>query len=418
MNGKEILVYADTWEMPSPLLLGILTATQVRGKEIFTFEYSADWLKYTKAFPIDPELQLYSGRHFTHGEKVNFGIFTDSAPDRWGRTLMDRRASIKARISNELLPRLLESDYLLGVYDGHRMGALRFKLEGSGPFLNDDKTLSAPPFSSLRELEVAAENVELDADESDNERLKWINMLMAPGSSLGGTRPKASVVDTNGNLWIAKFPSKNDGYDVEAWEMVVHMLAKNAGLNVAESRAQKFASKRYTFLTKRFDRASDGRIHFASAMTLLGYSDGTDASMGANYLELAEFIIKNGINPDADLRELWTRIVFSICVKNTDDHLRNHGFLLQKRGWALSPAYDITPNPKGTCLTLNINESDNSLSLDLARSVAEYFRVENDDAKNIINSIKNVVSNWGKYASEMKISRSEQEYYSNAFIAK
>ena len=418
MNGKEILVYADTWEMPSPLLLGILTATQVRGKEIFTFEYSADWLKYTKAFPIDPELQLYSGRHFTHGEKVNFGIFTDSAPDRWGRTLMDRRASIKARISNEPLPRLLESDYLLGVYDGHRMGALRFKLEESGPFLNDDKTLSAPPFSSLRELEVAAENVELDADESDNERLKWINMLMAPGSSLGGTRPKASVVDTNGNLWIAKFPSKNDGYDVEAWEMVVHMLAKNAGLNVAESRAQKFASKRYTFLTKRFDRASDGRIHFASAMTLLGYSDGTDASMGANYLELAEFIIKNGINPDADLRELWTRIVFSICVKNTDDHLRNHGFLLQKRGWALSPAYDITPNPKGTCLTLNINESDNSLSLDLARSVAEYFRVENDDAKNIINSIKNVVSNWGKYASEMKISRSEQEYYSNAFIAK
>lgn len=418
MNGKEILVYADTWEMPSPLLLGILTATQVRGKEIFTFEYSADWLKYTKAFPIDPELQLYSGRHFTHGEKVNFGIFTDSAPDRWGRTLMDRRASIKARISNELLPRLLESDYLLGVYDGHRMGALRFKLEGSGPFLNDDKTLSAPPFSSLRELEVAAENVELDADESDNERLKWINMLMAPGSSLGGARPKASVVDTNGNLWIAKFPSKNDGYDVEAWEMVVHMLAKNAGLNVAESRAQKFASKRYTFLTKRFDRASDGRIHFASAMTLLGYSDGTDASMGANYLELAEFIIKNGINPDADLRELWTRIVFSICVKNTDDHLRNHGFLLQKRGWALSPAYDITPNPKGTCLTLNINESDNSLSLDLARSVAEYFRVENDDAKNIINSIKNVVSNWCKYASEMKISRSEQEYYSNAFIAK
>ena len=418
MNGKEILVYADTWEMPSPLLLGILTATQVRGKEIFTFEYSADWLKYTKAFPIDPELQLYSGRHFTHGEKVNFGIFTDSAPDRWGRTLMDRRASIKARISNEPLPRLLESDYLLGVYDGHRMGALRFKLEGSGPFLNDDKTLSAPPFSSLRELEVAAENVELDADESDNERLKWINMLMAPGSSLGGARPKASVVDTNGNLWIAKFPSKNDGYDVEAWEMVVHMLAKNAGLNVAESRAQKFASKRYTFLTKRFDRASDGRIHFASAMTLLGYSDGTDASMGANYLELAEFIIKNGINPDADLRELWTRIVFSICVKNTDDHLRNHGFLLQKRGWALSPAYDITPNPKGTCLTLNINESDNSLSLDLARSVAEYFRVENDDAKNIINSIKNVVSNWCKYASEMKISRSEQEYYSNAFIAK
>ena len=176
MNGKEILVYADTWEMPSPLLLGILTATQVRGKEVFAFEYSADWLKYTKAFPIDPELQLYSGRHFTHGEKVTFGIFTDSAPDRWGRTLMDRRASIKARISNEPLPRLLESDYLLGVYDGHRMGALRFKLEGSGPFLNDDKTLSAPPFSSLRELEVAAENVELDADESDNERLKWMSL--------------------------------------------------------------------------------------------------------------------------------------------------------------------------------------------------------------------------------------------------
>lgn len=164
-----------------------------------------------------------------------------------------------------------------------------------------------------------------------------MHMLMTPGSSLGGARPKASVVDPNGNLWIAKFPSKNDVYDVEAWKMVVHMLAENAGLNVAESRAQTFASKRHTFLTKRFDRASDGRIHFVSAMTLLGYSDGTDASAGASYLELAEFVIKNCINLDADLRELWARIVFSICVKNTDDHLRNHGFLLQKRGWALLP---------------------------------------------------------------------------------
>lgn len=418
MNSKEILVYADTLEMPSPLLLGTLTATQVRGKEVFAFEYSADWLKFPKAFPIDPELQLYSGRHFAHGEKANFGIFTDSAPDRWGRTLMDRRAAIKARMSNEAVPRLVESDYLLGVCDEHRMGALRFKLDESGPFLNDDKALSAPPFSSLRELEVAARNVESDTDKSDAERLKWINMLMAPGSSLGGARPKASVLDPKGDLWIAKFPAKNDGYDIEAWEMVAHILAKDAGINVAESRAQTFASKRHTFLTKRFDRTPKGRVHFASAMTLLGYSDGADASAGASYLELAEFIIKNCANPDANLRELWKRIVFYICVKNTDDHLRNHGFLLQNGEWSLSPAYDITPNPKGTGLTLNISEKDNSLSLDLARSVAEYFRVANGDAKAITKRVQKTVSQWQKYAAEMKISRSEQEYFDGAFLSR
>lgn len=413
---KEILVYAHWKGFNKPVLMGTLSATPVKGKEIFSFEYTKEWLQSGYTNVIDPDLQLYSGRYFPQGEKLNFGVFLDSCPDRWGRVLMDRREAALARKEKRPVKNLLESDYLLGVFDGHRMGGLRYKLSPDGPFFNDDKNMAAPPWTSLRELEQASTKYE-ENNMDDKDYLKWVGLLIAPGSSLGGARPKASVLDAKGHLWIAKFPSVKDVKDIGAWEMVVNLLAAKSGLNIAEGAVKKFNSSYHTFLNKRFDRNAKGeRIHFASAMTLLGYTDGSGHDTGVSYIELAEFIIKNGADVNTDLEELWKRVVFNISVKNTDDHLRNHGFLLTEKGWRLSPAYDINPNEYGNGLSLNISEKDNSLDLELALSVAVYFRVEKKQAKKIIDKVKNTVSEWRNVAKKVGISKAEQDRMSNAFI--
>ena len=415
-SQKEILVYADWKDLTNPTLVGILKATPSRGKEIFSFEYEDSWLKSNHAHYLDPDLQLYSGTQYLQEEKNNFGIFLDSSPDRWGRLLMRRREAALARNEKRKEKTLFESDYLLGVFDGHRMGAIRFKEDEAGAFKSDNKEMASPPWTSLRELEYASLQLERDDIADDPEYLKWLSLLVAPGSSLGGARPKASVLDTDKHLWIAKFPSKNDDRDIGAWEIVVHNLATQSGLNVAEAMAQKFASKHHTFLTKRFDRTKKGeRIHFASAMTLLGYNDGNDFRDGVSYLGMAEFLMQHGANTDEDLEELWKRIVFNICVKNTDDHLRNHGFLLTDKGWILSPAYDINPVATGTGLTLNISENDNSLNLDLAMEVSELFRLNENRAKLIIKNVKESVKDWKKLAQKYGISREEQGLMSKAF---
>ncbi|HWY38927.1 MAG TPA: HipA domain-containing protein, partial [Bacteroidia bacterium] len=378
--------------------------------------YTKKWLQSGYTYMLDPDLQLYPGRYFPRDEKLNFGVFLDSCPDRWGRVLMDRKEAALARREKRAVKHLLESDYLLGVYDGHRMGGLRFKLEEEGEFLNNDINMAAPPWASLRELEQASRKFEED-NPADKDYLKWINLLIAPGSSLGGARPKASVLDPKGHPWIAKFPSVKDEKNVGAWEMVVNQLARKAGLDVAEAEIKQFGNKYHTFLSKRFDRNAKGkRLHFASAMTLLGYTDGAGSDSGVSYLELAEFIMKHGSDVNIDLEELWRRIVFFICVKNTDDHLRNHGFLLSNKGWKLSPAYDINPNEYGTGLGLNISEKDNSLDLDLALNVAEYFRVDEKKAKTIMNKIQKAVSNWSEAARNIGISKIEQDRLSGAFV--
>lgn len=395
--------------------MGVLSVSPAKGKESFSFEYADAWLKSGFSQMIDPDLQLYSGAYYPRDDKPNFGVFLDSCPDRWGRVLMQRREAAIAKQEDRAAKKLLESDFLLGVYDTHRMGALRFNLDNDGPFLNDNKAMAAPPWTSLRELEHASFKFEED-NTDDPEYLKWVAMLIAPGSSLGGVRPKASVMDAHNNLWIAKFPSRNDDKDIAAWEMVTNQLAVNAGINVAEGKLLQFNNKYHTYLTKRFDRTAAGeRIHFASAMTLLGHIDGEDAS-GASYLELMEFISRHGAAVEKDLEELWRRIVFSICVKNTDDHLRNHGFLLTEKGWLLSPAYDINPNEYGKGLSLNITDADNSLDLNLAMEVAGYFRLSDDKASQIIQQVSAVVKDWKKVAADYKISNAEQERMSAAFV--
>ncbi|MBJ2173066.1 type II toxin-antitoxin system HipA family toxin [Aureibaculum sp. A20] len=399
--------------------MGILHSDRLKGKEIFSFEYDRDWLQNGPAQLLDPSLQLYSGLHYLNEEKDNFGIFLDSSPDRWGRILMRRREAALARTDKREENKLFETDYLLGVYDGYRMGALRFKLDEEGPFLNDNKNMASPPWTSLRKLEQISLRLEEDDVTEDPEYLKWLSMLIAPGASLGGARPKASIIDNDGGLWIAKFPSRNDQGDIGGWEIVTYELAIMAGVNMAESKAQKFSSDYYTFLTKRFDRNNDGqRVHFASAMTMLGYTDGQDYADGASYLELVEFIQRNGANVDQDLEQLWRRIIFSICVTNTDDHLRNHGFLLTNDGWILSPAYDINPIESGAGLKLNISDEDNSLDLNLAMEVSEFFRLTEKRATEIIDEVLNAVANWKEIAIKYGMSRVEQELKSLAFKTK
>lgn len=418
-NDKEILVFADWLGLRGPQLMGRLFTSRLRGKEVFQFEYEPDWIKSDSLLQIDPELGHFTGRQFPSAGRNIFGVFLDSMPDRWGRQLMLRREALLARKEGRAVNHLFESDYLLGVFDKQRQGALRYKLAGDNRFLNDDRTLAVPPLSSLRELEHASMEIESSVELDDQSAMKWINMLMAPGSSLGGARPKAGVVDNSGQLWIAKFPSKNDDADVGAWEMITSEIGRKAGLDMATGQLFKLGVRHHTYLSKRFDRTNTGeRLHFASAMTLLQYYDGDDFSTGASYLELAEFIIRNGEQPEKDLEELWRRIVLSICVKNTDDHLRNHGFMLNKDGWRLSPAYDVNPNPVGYGLRLNISENDNSLDLDLAKSVGSFFRITSPKADEIITQVKNAVSLWRQTAKRYQISKNEMDRMAPAFSFK
>ncbi len=348
--SRDLQVYGDWHSLGRAKRIGILSIDAIRGKETTSFAYDPHWLNSSNAMNLDPELHLYEGFQYPHpNRKGSFGIFLDSAPDRWGRMLMQRRESLLAKSRSKKPKPLTDTDYLLGVHDEQRQGALRFRESDEGPFLSDDSETAAPPWTALRDLEQAAWCVQSDGSEAKmNESLR---LLMAPGSSIGGARPKAGVVDEINQLWIAKFPGRNDARDVAAWEMVAHRIAKNAGVTVADAKIEAFGRKHRTFLSKRFDRVNrDGtryRVHFASALTMLGHSDGTDHSTGASYLELVEWIMQNQSIVDEDLEELWRRIVLSIMIHNTDDHLRNHGFLLTEDGWRLSPAFDLNQNRKG-----------------------------------------------------------------------
>ena len=410
---KKVFVY-ENWNENKPSLLGILYVEGGKGKQVVSFEYAEGWINnVANNVNLDPDLGLYRGRQYISGDKSLFGIFADSSPDRWGRLLMKRREAIIAK-KEERKPRTLtDIDFLLGVYDETRMGGLRLSTSEGGPFLSNDKELATPPWTTLRKLESASLAFEKNDGEMEE---KWLKQLIAPGSSLGGARPKASVLAPDDSLWIAKFPSKYDEINVGAWEMVVHDLAKLCNLDVPEAKLEKFSKIGSTFLVKRFDRENDRRIHFASAMTLLGKKDGAGAADGLGYLDIASIIRQNSINPKKDLRELWRRIVFNMAVSNTDDHLRNHGFLLKKDGWILSPLFDVNPNIYGDALALNVDENNNLIDFNLALSVAKLYDLAKSQAIEEVKEIKNIVeNNWRKLAKQYGLSRSEIENMSPAF---
>jgi len=409
---RSIEVWADWHDLAAPARMGHLHATPTRGKEIFSFEYEREWLSAEHGQQLDPALRLYRGPQYLADGRENFGVFLDSSPDRWGRVLLQRREAQLAREQERSPRRLFELDYLLGVYDGHRMGGLRYRF-ADGPFLDDNDELASPPWTSLRELEQASLHLEREGAEQDPAYGHWLRMLIAPGRSLGGARPKASVLDERGALWMAKFPSERDTDDIAAWEHVAHTLAQRAGLRTADALLRRFGSRFHTFLTRRFDRTAEGRrIHFASAMTMLERSDG---EAGASYLDLAEVVIQRGASTARDLEELWRRILFSICISNVDDHLRNHGFLLEPGGWSLAPAYDMNPVATGGGLSLNISETDNAQDLSLVHDVAHHFRLKPQQIDSTIEHVVSVVRSWRSVAEAADISRSEQERMAPAF---
>ncbi|MDP4280954.1 MAG: HipA domain-containing protein [Bacteroidota bacterium] len=412
-GNQEILVYADWYMFDKPRLVGRLWLSSIRGKEVYSFEYEKEWIK--TGISIDPELPLFVGRQYA-GSNENFGILKDSSPDRWGQLLMIRREILLSKTEKRASRPLSGIDFLLGVHDSHRMGGLRFKRSEDGDFMSNDVLLAAPPWTSLRELEIAVEQYEKHSDELDEASLVWINQLIAPGSSLGGARPKADVLDLENRQWIAKFPGRNDNSDVGLWEMIVHELAFRAGITVPKAAITRLGSPCHTFLSKRFDRTVDNRrIHYASAMTLLQRKDGDDAYSGVSYLDLVSFIRSECTEVNKNLEELFRRVLFSVCVSNTDDHLRNHGFLYTEKGWTLSPAFDINVNESGTGLKLNIDEKNNALDINLVMSTAPLYLISGRRAQEIKEEVLKAVFNWRKIAAKYKIPLLETERKAKAF---
>lgn len=410
MSDKKISVYINL--NGADEFVGVLWVHFYRGKETSDFEYSREWLSNRKAFSLEPGLFLGTGKQVNPRQAPLLGSFSDSAPDTWGRILMRKYETQLAKEHNRAPKTLNEIDYLLYVNDYARQGALRFKAEGNYQFLWPGDLKSIPPLVQLSQLLYASEKI-LNSEEQHTD----LQLLLAPGSSLGGARPKASVIDESGNLCIAKFPKKGDFSNNVLWESVALTLAKSCGLNTQEWVLKKAAGKDVIIL-KRFDRIGHKRIHFLSAMSMLNAVD-NDAEMHS-YLDIADVIRQYGAFPKDDLMELWKRIVFSILISNTDDHLRNHGFLyVSERGWVLSPLYDVNPSiDNKKVLSTYITENDNTQSISLALEVCEYFGINLKNANDIIADMKKKVSNWPMVAKKHGLHRGEIEQMEQAFIAK
>ncbi len=410
---KSVLVYVDADGTAGPALMGTLHAQTAGRQEVFSFEYAPEWLEKDTAFSFDPDLQLFEGPQYPAQSRSNFGIFLDSSPDRWGRLLMQRRENLRARQEERIPRRLTDWDYLLGVHDETRLGALRFRSLAGGEFLDNDLRLAAPPITSVRELQAASAGFERHIDEEDNpEYTRWLSQLLAPGSSLGGARPKASVRDEGGNLCIAKFPSRADTRDMAAWEMLAYRLAHKCGICMPEARLLDTGDQS-TYLVKRFDRTETrGRLAFISAMTLTQRSDG---EAGASYLELVELLQRQGADTLRDTHQLFRRIVFNILIHNTDDHLRNHGFFVEDRGVRLSPAYDVNPSVDRDDLTLAINETDTTCDVEIARAAHGWYSLNLKEADALIAEVRAAVTTWREEAASLGIRRSEQDQMASAF---
>ncbi len=408
MEQAKIFVYAG-WE--DDLKIGTIFSDILNGNEIVSFAYEPEWLHKHPYLILDPTLEQSPYRFYSK-DKMLFGAFQDSCPDRWGRKLIDRRESIYAEKEKRRPQKFNETGYLFRLQDNTRSGAFRFKTDEHGEFLGN-YDLSVPPISSVRELE----QISLGYEKGDDER--WIEQLVNPGSSLGGARPKANVRDTDGTLWIAKFPSRYDDYDIGAWEKVAHDLARECGITVPESKIYRYSDLGSTFLIKRFDRTIDAlgeekRIHFASAMTMLGMRDGhTD---GAGFLDITEVLGRITSNTDKELEKLFRRVVFDISISNQDNHLRNYGFLLNNNSWTLSPAYDLNPVHNADYLSLNIDMDDGRRSYGKALATAEFYHLSHEHAQSIVKEISGIVAElWRPFATKHGISEAEKKRMSSAF---
>ena len=412
----KIYVYADFNWLKKVEIVGELSMQSIRGKESYSFEFSKDWLKNYGSIQLSDDINNYTGIQYCQQNNEIFGCFADSLPDRWGRTLILRREQILAMEEKRPVRRLTEFDFLTGIDDYTRIGGFRYKIDPTGEFINTSNKLQIPPITEIKELVRASNEIELSEEKNTLPQKKWLFQLIQPGTSLGGARPKATIIDENKHLYIAKFPSRNDLYDVGLWEHLSHLLAKESGLNCSESKVIKAGNKYHTLLSKRFDRTADNkRIHYASAMTMLGLKDGCNANTGNGYLDIVNYIIKNCCNVDFNLKELYRRVAFNISIGNSDDHFRNHGFILTSKGWTLSPAFDINPSlSKEQSLLINSYTAKSDLNI-LLDSCEEYM-LNHNTAKQIIEEVLKGISKWKLLANKINIPQSEQNIFKDRFI--
>ena len=412
---KTIYVYADFDWLATPMLVGELGYESLRGSDSYAFKFDNNWLRQYGSLFLSADINNYPGQQYTQPGRNIFGCFSDALPDRWGRLLLNRREQILATEEQRPFRKLSSFDYLVGIDDFSRMGGFRFKTCHDGEFINCDSHLRIPPITDLRSLVAASMEIEKSEELNRLPEKKWIQQLVHPGSSLGGARPKAGVRDTDGCLYVAKFPSRNDDYDVSLWEHLSHLLANKAGVIAAETSVIPTGDKYHALLSKRFDRTAEGRrIHFASAMTLLGLTDGSDAQTGNGYLDIVDFILQNCCQVECNLRQLYRRVAFNIAIGNTDDHFRNHGFLLTPRGWTLSPAYDMNPTTN-EYQSLLINSSTNNSDLNLLLEASEEYMIGKDEATKIIKEITDSVKGWRKIAVMLGIAKREIELFEKTF---
>ena len=404
---RKLLVYADLHWLHTPALVGELSYESLRGADSYGFSFAPTWLQTQRDLFLSADLNNYAGMQYTAADRDIFGCFSDALPDRWGRTLLNRREQLQAQEQRRPLRRLSSFDYLLGIDDYSRMGAFRFKETPDSDFINSDPTLKIPPLTDIRTLQEAGRAIEQSEAHNVLPEKKWIAQLIQPGTSLGGARPKASVTDLDGALCVAKFPSRKDDYDVELWEHLCHLLARKAGIEVADTKVLKAIGPYHTLISRRFDRTADGRrIHFASAMTLLGLQDGNNAADGHGYLDLVDFIVQHCTAVESNLRELYRRVAFYICVGNSDDHFRNHGFLLTPKGWTLSPAYDINPTLNSS-QSLLISSVSNQAAFSQLRAAAEDYLLTRETADAILAEVQAALVDWSTLATQIGIPRRE-----------
>ena len=412
---KKLYVYADFDWFKEAELIGELGYEFLRGVDSYSFTFNNKWLRQHSDLFLSDDLNHSPGQQHTQPDKDLFGCFSDALPDRWGRTLLLRREQIAAAEENRPVRRLSSFDFLTGIDDFSRMGGFRFKEDPDGEFINMSESLKIPPLTDIRELISASAEIEKSEEKNMLPDKKWIAQLVQPGTSLGGARPKANVVDTDKTLYVAKFPSRKDDYDVGLWEHFSHLLATKAGVNVAKTKVLATGEKYHTLLSQRFDRTNDSkRIHFASAMTLLGLSDGDNATTGHGYLDIVDFIIQSCTDVERNLQELYRRVAFNICIGNTDDHFRNHGFLLPAKGRTLSPAYDMNPT-LNEYQSLLISSTSNKADLSILLDACEDYMLNRNTAEKIISEVIEAIKGWRELATRLGISKREMDMFSGVF---
>lgn len=412
---ERLLVFADFDWLDKPELVGELCYEKLRGSESYAFRFDDNWLKFHAGIKLSEDINNYPGLQYTQPGNDIFGCFSDALPDRWGRTLLKRREQIQASEEKRAVRNLSSFDYLMGIDDFSRMGGFRLKRELDGDFINVSPSLKIPPLTELRQLVLASQEVEKSEENDVLPEKKWIAQLIQPGTSLGGARPKAGVLDDRGNLCIAKFPSRKDDYDTGLWEHFSHLLARKAGIYAAQTKVLGGLGKYHTLLSKRFDRTDEGkRIHFASSMSLIGLRDGDNAQGGYGYLNIVDFILQSCCDVEKNLQELYRRVAFNICIGNSDDHFRNHGFLLTPRGWTLSPAYDINPT-LNEYQSLLINESSNKADIRTLQESCESYMIKKEVAENIIRQVQAAVAGWENLAILLQIPAREVTMFKDRF---